>query len=530
MWLLSKFMFRRDKFQLLLWVAGLVLINVAVAAAFNEMFASPEELMGMVMTLENPAMIAMLGPLYANTVAAVYTQNMLVFVAMTVAVMNIFMVTRHTRFDEEEGRLEVLRSLPVGRTWVLKAVLLNGAIVNSVIALFTGIGLALVGLESGAVTSGITDTNGAFLYGALLGVTGLMFAAFTALFAQLSANNRTVLSYVFGFLGITYLLRAMGDMNAEILALISPLGFIFRAEPFVGNHWWPVILGIVLSILVSLLALLLNNRRDLGAGFLPEKAGRAHGGRLLKTPFGLSIKLSKGSLIGWAITLFILGASYGSIFGDIDAFITSNDIFAQIFYGTPTDELAFAFMSFIIVMMGAVVAVPVVGIVLKLKAEERKNRVEHLLARQVSRVSLLAGYVKIAAVSAVFLLFFLGFGLYIASSAVMDEPIRLTMILTAVMVYLPALWIFLGVATLLVGVFPKYTSLAWAYLGYGFIVVYLGQLLSLPTWTSHTTPLGFIPNYPVEEISILTLITLTVIAMILVGIGLFGYRKRDVTG
>ena len=530
MWTLSKFILKRDLMQLLIWLFGLVVLSVAVAAAFNEMFASPEELMGMVMTLENPAMIAMLGPLYANTIAAIYTQNMLVFVAMAVGILNIFMVTRHTRADEEEGRLEVLRSLPIGRTTILKAVFLNVIIVNVLIALLVGLGIGAVGMEAGAVGSGITDFNGAMLYGALLGVTGLIFAAITALFVQLSANNRTVLSYVFIFLGVVYMLRAMGDMNVEILSLISPLGLIFRAEPFVSNHWWPVGVIIGATFIIGLLALRLNSLRDLGAGFIAEKPGRAHGNFLLKNPFGLAVKLTKGLVIGWGVTMFILGASYGSIFGDIEDFISSNDIFAQIFYGVATSELAVAFMSFIIVMMASVVVVPVLSVVLKIKAEEKKNRMEHVLSRHASRGVVLFSYMKIAAVSGVIIMFLLGLGLYVASAAVMEVPIDFMLMMRAVMIYLPAVWTFLGVAILLIGWLPKFTSLAWAYLGYSFIVVYFGQLLDVPEWLVYTTPLGFIPTYPMESIAVLPLLVLTGISVILTGIGFIGYRKRDILG
>jgi len=530
MWLLSKFIFKRDKVGNLFWILGIVLLNVAVAAAFNEMFSTPEELMGMIQTLDNPAMVAMLGPLYGHTIAAVFAQNMLVFVAIAVGIMNIFLVSRHTRADEEDGRLEVLRSLPISRTTILKSVYVNVALLNVVIALLTGIGLAIVGIEAGGHGTGLNDINGAFLFGAILGATGLIFAAATALFVQLSANNKTVLGYSFIFLGIVYMLRAMGDMNAEILSLISPLGLIFRTEVFVRNNWLPVIIIIIISIIIACIAIILNNNRDLGAGFIAEKPGRAHGGKLLKNPFGLAVKLTKGSVIGWAITLFILGASYGSIFGDIDSFVASNEMFSQIFYGVDPGELAIAFVSFIVVMMAAVVAVPVVQIILRLKTEEKKNRLEHLYSRGTSRTVMMFIHMKIAAVVAALLLFLLGFGMYVASYAVMDEALNFSTMITSVMVYLPTLWIFLGVAMLCVGLSPKLTNLAWGYLGYSFVISYFGQILDVPEWLMYTTPLGFVPNYPMEEINFIALIMLVAISVVLAVIGTVSYRKRDIIG
>lgn len=530
MWKLSKFMLKRDRLQLLGWILGLVVLCVATAGAFNELFATPEDLMGMVMTLDNPAMIAMLGPLYAETVAAIYSQNMMVFVAMGIGIMNIFMVTRHTRADEEEGRLEVLRSLPIGRTTILQAVLVNSVLINSIIGLLIGLGVGVIGVEAGPIGSGVTDFNGAMLFGAVMGITGLVFATFTAFFAQLSSNNRTVLSYAFAFLGGMYLLRAVGDMNLEVLSIISPLGLGFRTEVFVNNHWWPIFVLLITSVLLGVLALHLNNVRDLGAGFIAEKPGKSHGGRLLGTPFGLAWKLTKGQIIGWGVTAFVLGASYGSIFADIETFISGNEMFQQIFIGIDDADLTMGFMSFVVVMMALIAAVPVVAVLLKVKSEEKKNRLEHVLARSVSRSEALLSYGKIALLTAPLMLLLVALGLFLASAAVMDEAIAFGSMLIAVMVYLPALWMLLGVAMCFVGQLPKFAGLAWAYVGYSFIVVYLGQLLSMPDWVSYTTPFGYIPAYPMEEIQVLPLIGLIVVGIGLGVVGVMGYRKRDILG
>ncbi len=41
--------------------------------------------------------------------------QMLLLTAMAVGIMSILLVTRHTRADEEDGRIEMIRSLPAGR-------------------------------------------------------------------------------------------------------------------------------------------------------------------------------------------------------------------------------------------------------------------------------------------------------------------------------------------------------------------------------------------------------------------------------
>lgn len=92
--------------------------------------------------MSNPAMIAMLGPAYGldnYTNGAMFSQMMLLFTIIAVAIMNIFLVTKYTRKEEEEGRSEVIRSLPVGRLSNLSAVMLAGLLINTVIALVVGL-------------------------------------------------------------------------------------------------------------------------------------------------------------------------------------------------------------------------------------------------------------------------------------------------------------------------------------------------------------------------------------------------------
>ncbi|MCL1991303.1 MAG: ABC transporter permease [Defluviitaleaceae bacterium] len=527
---LAKLMIKRDRFQLLGWLIGLITLVTGVAIAYNGLFGTQEELMGMVMTLENPAMIAMLGPLDDETVAALFVQSMLVMTAIAVALMNIFIVTRHTRADEEEGRLELLRSLPIERTTPLKAVYLTVGVVNVVLALAIGISLGIVGLEVGAVGTDLTDFQGALLFGVIIGTTGLVFAAFTALFAQLSANNRSVLSYCFAFLGLTYLLRAIGDLHTDFLARLSPLGIIFRTHAFVTNDWWPIGVLMITAGVIGAFALYLNGVRDLGAGLIAARPGKDHGSWLLKTHFGLTLKLTKGTLIGWGLTAISLGASYGAIFGDIETFVASNDLFQHIFVGLEGAELIAGFMSFILVIMALIATIPVLSLALKLKGEEKKNRLEQLLARPVSRYDILFSYTKIAASFAPVMLFLIAFGLFVTSSAVMADPIGFGTILTAMMVYLPALWVMLGIVIFLIGVCPNWTGLAWVYLGYSFMIIYLAELLDLPRWLRDLTPFGHVAPYPAEDIEWLALISLLIVAIAVTGVGFLSYRKRDIQG
>lgn len=95
-------------------------------------------------------MISMLGPGYGLDnyhLGAIMAHQMLLFTALAAAVMNIMLTIRHTRRDEELGRVEVIRSLPVGQLSNAAAVMVVAAITNLILGLGVAVGLAVLGLE-----------------------------------------------------------------------------------------------------------------------------------------------------------------------------------------------------------------------------------------------------------------------------------------------------------------------------------------------------------------------------------------------
>ena len=166
-----KLIFRQDRFKMTVWLLCLIAITVTVAYAYPDVYKTERDITGFVLTMQNPAMEAMLGPVYdADTrlVAAIFAHEMLLFTAIAVAIMNILLIGRSTRTDEEDGRLELLQSLPVGRLSHITAVMLEAVILNLILVIFIGTGLSAVGLEGMTVEA-------SFLYGSILGSAGFFF-------------------------------------------------------------------------------------------------------------------------------------------------------------------------------------------------------------------------------------------------------------------------------------------------------------------------------------------------------------------
>jgi ABC-2 type transport system permease protein len=233
----------------------------------------------------------------------------------------------------------------------------------------------------------------------------------------------------------------------------------------------------------------------------------------------------------WLIGIFVIAASYGSILGDsFDNFIASSDFYSQMVGTNPDFPMAQMFVSMITVIMSFFSLAPVLMAILKLRSEEKEGRTEHVFTRVVSRMKYMASYTIIAFVTGVLAQGAIAVGVYASASSVMSDPGALTLgyLLKATMVYVPAIWVIIGITVLLVGLLPKATGAIWGYFGFTFFAVFVGRMPGLfPDWFSKLTPYGHVPQLPVDTINYGTLAVLVVIAAALTAAGFVFYRKRD---
>ncbi|WP_082233156.1 ABC transporter permease [Halobacillus massiliensis] len=524
--LLSRLVLRQDRIRLPIWLLAFIVSTLLVANSFSTLYSTQEQRQAMAETMLNPAMTAMVGPGYGldhYTVGAMLAHQMLLLTAVVVGIMNILLVTRHTRAEEEDGRLELVRALPSGKLSNVTAALSVICGANILLGLLVAVGLTGMGIES-------IDMEGALIYGASLSVTGIFFAGVTALIAQLSGNPRGTIGLSMAVLLIAYLVRAIGDVSSETLSWFSPFGWIVRSEALVNNEWGPVALTLGAAVLLILIAFSLNTIRDVDAAFLPSKPGRKQASFFLLSGAGLPLSLQRTAIISWAIGMLVLGASYGSVLGDLESFFTNNDMMQELLTPVEGVSLTEQFLTMLMAVLAMLSTILPMMAILKLKGEENKGRVEHLLGRAVSRTKLLATYIGVSIVSGFITLSLAAAGISGAGLAVMEDAPAFSTFYKSALVYLPAMWVMIAVCVLLLGWVPRLTGIAWMYLIYSFIVVYLGGLFQFEEWVEKLTPFGHIPELPVEEASWGNLTVLTILAIILIFIGLVGYNKRDIQG
>jgi ABC-2 type transport system permease protein len=522
-WTLLKFMMRRDRIQIPIWILGLTLTILATLVSFDEMYPTKEGRQGIAVTMANPASIALTGPkLYLEdyTFGAMMSHQMLGMAGIVVALMSVFLVIRHTRKEEETGRAELIRASVIGRHAIVTAAFIWAIGVNLILALIVALGLGVFGVES-------VTMEGSFLFGAGLASIGLSFSALALVFAQLMEHARAASGLGAGAVAVAFSMRAIGDLGEGFLSWLSPIGWAQQTSAYVDNLWWPLLLSLGFTIILAAIAFPLSAKRDVGAGLIRPRRGRAEASSLLNGPLGLAFRLQRMNLLIWGFAMLLFGMSYGAFIGEAEEMFGSigDGMLPEMDGGVLADSFAAMFMT-VAAMIGTI---PALQSILKLRSEENAGRIDPLLSNAVSRTRLLGSYLIVALLSSVFLTLMAGVGMGITGSRSMEDSSYLGTLTVAGLSFTPAIWVTIGLAVAIYGYFPRKTSFSWAMIGFAFFVVYLGGVLQLPEWVMNLSPFTHVPRIPAEEFEWLPLLSLSATATVLIMAGWYGYRRRDIT-
>src|SRR5699024_5939201 len=319
---------KRDWLKIGFWILGVGLFSAAFVPAFQEI-AKGDGLQGMFETLQNPAMTSMVGPTpieSANdyTLGAMYAHEMLLFCGLFAMIIAALHVISHTRKEEELGLTELIRSFQVGRQANALATVMQVLLINILLVLL----IAGVMISFGADT---ITAEGSFLFAASIGAAGLIGAGIALMMAQIMPTSTASTGTTLGIIGLLYIIRASTDAANADFSMLNPMGWTYLTYPFTENNWLPLVYALALSLLLVLLAFVLEGARDMGAGYLPQRKGKEKASKWLLSIPGLFLKLNKATIISWLIAFLVLGAAYGSIYGDMQTFLESNDVVEQMF-------------------------------------------------------------------------------------------------------------------------------------------------------------------------------------------------------
>src|SRR5690625_650841 len=516
---------KRDWKKMIVWVLGLGLFSAGFVPAFKEI-AKGQGLLGMFETLQNPAMISMVGPTPVETatdytLGAMYAHEMLLFCGLFAMIIAVLHVISHTRKEEDLGLTELLRSFQIGRQANSLAAIAEVVFINAILALFI----------SGVMLSFSVDTisvEGSFLFGASVGMAGVIGAGIALFMAQIMPTSSGATGSALGIVGLLYIVRAGTDVSNVDLSMINPLGWTYLTYPFTENNWLPLIFALIFSVIVVIIAFVLEGARDMGAGYLPEREGRENAKKSLLSVRGLFIKINKGTIISWLIAFVIMGAAYGSIYGDMQTFLESNDTMKQMFSQSGVSIEESFTGTIMMVMIGLVSILPIV-IVNKLFSEESRLHLSQLYATKVTRSQFYWTSIGLAIFAGLIGVLLAAGGLGGTAVTAMGDSRAMDIFdfLAAGYNFLPSVLFFTGLAALALGFAPKLGKVVYVYLGYSFILNYFGGILDLPEWFSKTAIQSWIPQMPMDDFDAAIFVTITVISIVLMIIGYLGYRRRD---
>ena len=517
---LLRFQLRRERLRLPWWLLGAGLLVAVQSSASQRIYSTPEELARLRETMGgNASVIALSGPTeLLETIGGEVVFEVFSFLAVVVALMAMFLVGRHSRADEESGRAELLRSARVGRHAPLLAALCLAGV--------AALGVATV-VVLAAVGTGL-PVGGSLLLGAGTAGVVMSFAALTAVAAQVFENARAVYGAVGAAIGAAFVLRAVGDVGNGAASWLSPIGWGQRTFPYAGDRWWPLLPPLVATVLLGLTARALLDHRDFGAGLLPSRPGRATASATLGTPLGLVWRLQRGGLVGWAVGLLLLGSAYGSFGNSMEQYVADNPEIADFLPGG-ADQIVDAYLAVTLLMCALIATGFGVSSALHARGEETSGRAEPVLATAVSRGSWLGSHLAMALGGAAVVLLAAAVGEGLTYGLSVSDLGQVPRLAGVALVYLPAVWLVVGVAALGLGWLPRLAAaLAWVVFGYCAVVALFAESVEMPEWMQQASPFVHTPDAPLEAVTLPPLLALAAVAAALGVAGLAGFRRRDV--
>lgn len=523
---LVRLSFRRDRVLLVIWIYALTAIAGSGGYSLKFVYKTTADRLSLAASVaHDPALSFLYGQLHGSSLGELVSWRYLAYAALGAGLMSIFVVIRHTRADEETGRLELVGATVVGRHAPLAVALALVATANLVLLLLVFAGLAVSGLP----------VTGAIAFAVAMVGASLVFAAVAAIAAQIGGTARGARGLSIAVLAVAFLLQATGNSGTRHglswLTWLSPIGWAENVRPFATERWWVLGLPVAASAVGVAVAYGLAARRDQGAGLIQPRPGRPAAGRLLTGPAGLAWRLQGLSLAGWFVGFLACGVAVGVVTNGVGQLIgASGEIAKAIKQLGGQVALANAYVAAVMGLFGLVAGAYAIAVVLRLRAEETDGRAEPILAGPVSRLRWSGTHLLVAAAGTAALLLAAGLGAGVGYGvASSDAGTQVPRLIGAGLVQLPAAAALASVAVAAVGLVPRWSAaVGWTALAIcGFISIF-GPTLQLGQPLLDVSPFTHVPKLPGAALSATPLVWLSLAALALTGAGLIGLRHRDI--
>lgn len=512
---------RRDRFLLPAWVLGLSGMATFSAKATVGLYPElPARVAAAEAVNGSAALVALYGRIYDPTsLGELSLFKMTAFGAAMVGAVAIYLIVRHTRVEEEAGRLELVGAGVVGRSAPLVAGMLLVLICAVGITVLTATGLTWAGLPMA----------GSIAFGAAWGATGLLFAAVGGIAAQVTTSGRAATGLGMVSLAIAYVARAVGDLAEEgpgWLSWLSPIGWSQQVRAFSGTRWSLLALPVLATVVLVPVAFLLRSRRDLGGGLVADRPGPAEG--RLGTPARLAWRLQRPTLVSWVVATAILGTILGSVASNVSGFLDSPQMKDILEALGGKQGLTDMFLAAEVGLMATILAGYGISAVHWLPSEEEGGRAEMVLATATSRRAWATSHSVQALLGVAVLLTVMGLAIGFGHAVAVSDPAQVLRLASAAAIRIPAAWVMVGLAVAMWGWRPGAMWVAWALFVLFLVLGEFGALWDMPDWVMDLSPFAHSPVMPGPDPSYVGVPVLLVIGLGLVAFGIARFMRRDV--
>jgi ABC-2 type transport system permease protein len=478
----------------------------------------------------NTALAALFGPAHdLQTVGGFTAYKVLGFLSIVGAVWGLLLGTRLLRGEEDAGRWELLLAGQTTR---------KGAAGQALAGLGAGLAALFAVTAVVAVVTGRSSkvhfAVGAAVFLALaLVCSAAVFLAVGALASQLGATRRRAAAYAGYALGASYALRMVADsgVGLEWLRWTTPLGWVELLQPLTASDWIPLLPTTALVMVLAAATVHLAGARDLGASTFPDRSSALLRPRLLESPWGLAIRLTRPTVVAWGAALAVTALIFGLIAKPAGAALSGSNSVNRVLsrlgaHGAGADSylgIAFLIMA---IMLGFVA----VSLVTAAREEEADGRLDHLLVRPLSRWSWLGG--RVFSAGAILVMGALEVGAFTwlgAASGHAGLPVG-RLVDAGLNIAPPALLV-LGFGVLVIGVWPRATSIAvYGLIVWSVLVAVVGGFSANNHWLLDTSLFHQMAPAPASAPDWTTGGVMIALAAAAAVVGEAAFGRRDVVG
>lgn len=518
-----RLLLKQVRVRVAVWLVILCGLSIVVAPVFGDLYSSDEELQSIKMTLDNPAMVALIGPVpeSAYTTAVSFAHQMLIFMALVHGLFGILIANSVSKKSEDDGLTEYLMSGGVKKSKLYFNQVMLGVVINALAGLIIYAGLSAMNLDS-------FTNEGNLLYSAGLALFGMLFYMLTLFVGALVSSSEFTFGITLGTLVVMYLYRAITDVTDMSWSVISPYNWMTRMYPYAEDQLiW--LLPFLMIVVFAVAGWILFSKRDLGDAYFKARDHKRT--RNISTYLGLALRNLRTMMMAWLAGMFVIGMTYGSIFADLEAMFENNELLSAAVEAGSIDDPLFFFINMILIITTVIAAIPSLMIISGILKEENTARLEVVnsstLTRKFSRGRVLVIHWIISLVVGLLAMVLTTLGMYLASLNVDDLPVDLGDLMLASVNYFSVITVVVGLSVLLLGLSNGLFKVIWLYAGYLFFVAYLGNLVELHDIFHMLTPFYYLANVPTADMDWLAFLGVTGVGLLLFAAGWMLFKRRD---